>query len=264
MGERWRHSAFNLCGYAARMNSLAAKRLFPAVVFAYAAGLGCAQNANSVAPAGLSSTQIVEQLQLHDRARTNELKHYKALRHYEVEYHGFSARIAAAMDVEVTYDSATGKSFRIVSQSGSSMLGAKVLKRAVESEKEAFQNKASTAMTETNYRFHLAGVESVAGRTAYVLDLEPLTESKFLIRGKVWVDTAEFAVVKMETEPAKSPSFWISRTVIHYTSAKTDGFWFPKQVRSETRVRIGGTAVMNIDYGSYSVVPETLLQVAGS
>jgi hypothetical protein len=233
-----------------------ARRLLAAVVLAYAAGLGWAQNAGSPGPASLSSTQIIDQLQLHDRARTNELKHYQALRHYEVEYRGYSAKIAAAMDVEVTYDAATGKSFRIVKQSGSGTLCDKVLQRALESEKEAFQNKASTAMTGANYRFNLAGAESVAGRPAYILDVVPLTESKFLIRGKIWVDAAEFAVVKMETEPAKSPSFWISRTLIHYTSAKTDGFWFPQQVRSETRVRVGGTAVMNIDYGKYEVVPE--------
>jgi len=56
-------------------------------------------------------------------------------------------------------------------------------------------------------------------------------------------------VVKMETQPAKNPSFWISQTRIHYTGAKTDGFWFPQQVLSETKVRIGGTAVLTINYG---------------
>jgi hypothetical protein len=94
--------------------------------------------------------------------------------------------------------------------------------------------------------------------------VEPLRESKFLFRGKIWVDAADFAVVKMETEPAKSPSFWIARTLIHYTSVKTDGFWLPQQVRSETKVRIGGTAVLTIDYGSYEVVQMTALASAGS
>jgi hypothetical protein len=69
------------------------------------------------------------------------------------------------------------------------------------------------------------------------------------------VDAADFAVAKMETEPAKSPSFWISRTLIRYTSAKVDNFWLPREVRSETKVRIGGTAVLTIDYGKYQVVP---------
>jgi hypothetical protein len=91
-----------------------------------------------------------------------------------------------------------------------------------------------------------------------------LTASKFLYRGKIWVDAADFAVMKMETEPAKSPSFWIARTLIHYTGAKTGGFWLPQHVRSETHVRIGGTAVMTIDYGSYDVVPASTIQAAVS
>ena len=109
-------------------------------------------------------------------------------------------------------------------------------------------------MTEANYRFHLAGSENVAGRASYVLDVEPVTASKFLYRGKIWVDSADFAVVKMETEPAKNPSFWIARTLIHSTSAKVSGFWLPAELRSETKVRIGGTAVLTIDYGTYAVV----------
>lgn len=86
-----------------------------------------------------------------------------------------------------------------------------------------------------------------------MMDVEPLVASKFLYRGKIWVDAADFAVVKMKTEPSKSPSFWISRTQINYTGAKTDGFWMPQEMRSETSVRIGGVAVLTIDYGNYRI-----------
>jgi outer membrane lipoprotein-sorting protein len=238
--------------------------LLLAGVLAIAAGSGGAARTATAAPESLTSAQIVEQMQRHNQTQTLELKSYKALRHYDAEYRGFSTRIEGKMDVEVNYDAATGKSFRIVSESGSHLLCEKVLKRAVDSEKEASRDKGSTALTQANYRFRLAGSESVAGRPAYILDVEPLTASKFLYRGKIWVDAADFAVVKMETEPAKSPSFWITRTSIHYSSAKTDGFWLPQKVRSETKVRIGGTAVLTIDYGSYSVVPMPAAAAAGS
>ena len=128
-----------------------------------------------------------------------------------------------------------------------------VLKRAVDSEKEAFQQKISTALTPANYRFRLLGSDMVAGRPVYVLAVEPLVPSKFLYRGKIWLDAAEFAAVKMETEPSKSPSFWITRTQIHYTGSKTDGFWMPERVRTETSVRIGGNAVFTIEYGKYQI-----------
>jgi hypothetical protein len=201
----------------------------------------------------LSAAQIAGQMQSHNQARSEKLKHVKSTRHYNVEYKGFSADLAAQMEVEYTYDTASGKSFHIVNQSGSKFLLEKVLKRAMDSEKEASQDKAASALTTANYSFKLVGIESLAGRQAYILDVQPLTASKFLYRGKVWVDAAEFAVVKFEAEPAKSPSFLILRTLIHQSFAKTGDFWLPEQNRSETKVRIGGTAVFTIDYGSYQV-----------
>ena len=222
-----------------------------------------AENGDRGSTGNLSSAQIVEQMQRATQARTVGLRHYKELRHYQVEYQGFLARLVAKMDVEVEYDPASGKSFQIVSQSGSKLLCDKVLKRAVDSEKEASQDKGATALTPANYRFQLLGRESLAGRPAYVLDVDPLTESKFLYRGKIWVDAADFAVAKIEAEPSKSPSFWISRTTIRHTNAKTDGFWLPEQNRSETKVRIGGTAVFMIDYGTYQMDEDTLHRGGG-
>jgi hypothetical protein len=223
-----------------------------ALPFAIAQNIG--QNAGQ-APASLTASEIVQQVQRHNQARLDELRQYKALRHYAVEYKGFSHTVDAKMDVEVSYDAASGKSFRIVSQSGSNLLCEKVLKRAVDSEKEASQDKASTALSESNYKFTLLGTDTVNGRPAYILHEEPLMEGKFLSRGKIWIDAQDFAVVKQETEPAKNPSFWISRTSISSSSVKTDGFWLPGKTRSETKVRIGGTAVLTIDYGTYQVVP---------
>ena len=226
-----------------------------AALVAMSAGVW-AQKTDTGTAAGLTAAQIVDEMQSHNLAQQERLKHYKELRHYRVEYTGFSADVVAKMEVEVNYDAASGKSFRIVSESGPKFLAEKVLRRAVDSEKEASRDKRSTALTPANYRFRLAGSENLGGRPSYILEVDPLVASKFLYRGRIWVDAADFAVVKMETEPAKNPSFWISRTLIHYTGAKTDGFWMPQKVRSETKVRFGGTAVLTIDYGSYSISAE--------
>jgi hypothetical protein len=211
--------------------------------------------AQAAQPAALTSTQIVDEMQRRNQARTNDLKAVKSTRRYEVEYRGFPKTIVARMEVEYSYTASTGKSFRILSQSGSKMLCDKVLKRAVESEKEASQDRNATALSAANYKFQLVGSENLNGRPAYILDVEPLTASKFLIRGKVWVDAADFAVVKIEAEPAKNPSFWIARTRIQQICAPTGGFWLPERNRSETKVRVGGTAVFTIDYGTYQIEP---------
>jgi hypothetical protein len=212
---------------------------------------------DSPGPQTLSAAEIVDRMQRHNETQSAGLQHYQAVRHYSVEYQSIYKHIAAAMEVEVKYDKGSGKSFRILSQSGSKLLCEKVLKRAVDSEREASQDKGSTALTPANYRFELAGSESLGGRQAYILHVEPITASKFLYRGKVWVDATDFAVVKIEAEPAKNPSFWISRTLIRSSNAKTGEFWLAQQSRSQTKVRIGGTAVLTIDYGSYQIVPET-------
>jgi len=222
-----------------------------------------ARGGDTLPAARLNSAQIVAEMQIRNQMRSRELRDYQSLRHYVVEYHGYGAKISARMAVEVTYNSASGKSFRIVSQSGSPFLCDKVLKRAVDSEEEASRDKESTALTTANYRFQLDSVESLNGRPAYVLDVDPVKPAKFLYRGKIWVDAADFAVVKIDATPAKNPSIWISKTTIRHTSAMTDGFWLPEETRSQTWVRIGGTAVLTIDYGAYHVAAQPAASLAG-
>ncbi len=233
------------------MSSLRGSGAFGCVVFVAAAALLPA-DASTPAPASLPLAQILVLMEQHDQIQREELKHYKAVRQYKVEYRGL-ANLEARMEVAIDFDATSGKSFRIVSQSGSKILGEKVLKRAIDSEKEASEDRGATALTPANYRFQLQGSERLDGRPAYILSVEPLKESKFLYRGKIWVDATDFAVAKVEAAPAKNPSFWISRTVIRYTNAKTGNFWLPQRSRSETKVRIGGTALLTIDYGVYQI-----------
>jgi len=188
---------------------------FPAVVclLLWAGTLSHPQAAAPVTPANatltsvqpsLTSSQIVDEMLRHNQARAQELKHYESERNYAVEYRGYKAHIAATLVVDATYDSSTGKTFRVVSQSGNGLLVDKVLKRLVASEQDADHDKSSTALTPANYRFTLVGVDTLDGRPAYVLEVEPLVESKYLYRGKIWVDASEFAVAKIAASPAKT------------------------------------------------------------
>ncbi|HUA99608.1 MAG TPA: hypothetical protein VMA34_14855 [Terracidiphilus sp.] len=226
-----------------------------AAIVLLAASGAWADGADTPVAAHLDAPQIVARMEAHTRTQNQQLKQYRSLRVYQVEYRGYHARIAARMEVEVRFDAGSGKSFRIVSESGSPFLLNKVLKRAVAGEEEASHDGASTALNPENYRFTLLGVDEQQGRPAYVLQVEPVKPAKFLYRGRIWVDAQEFAVTKIDAEPAKSPSIWISRTTIRNTSEVTDGFWLPSQTESRTWVRIGGTADLTIDYGTYQVTP---------
>jgi len=236
----------------------------PGLLWALASATAIAQAPISTAAADptLTVAQIVTEMEGHNQARATALKHFHSVRHYSVEYRGFSAKVAAQMEVEADYDSASGKTFHIVSQSGSKLLIDKVLKRLLDSETDA-QTQHSSDLNSANYTFRLVGTENVAGRPAYVLEVEPLTDNKYLYRGKIWVDTADFAVARIEAAPAKNPSFWISSTAIHHRYSKTGEFWLPAQNESDTDVRVGGKAVLTIDYGTYEVAPTAALAAGG-
>jgi hypothetical protein len=216
--------------------------------------------ASAPSPATPDTAEIVQAIERHDQTQAKTLERYHALRHYEIEYRSVFKKITAKMDVELEYDAASGKNFRIVSQSGSHTLCEKVLKRALDSEKDAFQDHGAHALSTANYNFQLLGSETLNGRPSYVLQVDPVSGSPYLYRGKIWVDAADYAVSRMEVQPAKNPSFWISQTLIHQTNSRVGGFWLPQQNQSETKVRIGGKAVMTIDYGPYQISQPRLSQ----
>lgn len=229
--------------------------LFFIVVMVFALPGAQARTGNSPSSANLNLTQIVAGIQAHNHLQNQSLKQYHALRTYSVVYHGLGT-LSAQMQVEVTYEAAQGKSFRIVSQSGALLLRDAVLKRAVESEVDASKQGAAIALSRSNYSFQLLGSGVVNGRPVYILNVEPLKPEKFLYRGTVWVDAATFGVVKIQAAPAKNPSFWISHTKIWVTNELTHGFWLPQETRSWTAVRLGGKATMTIDYGQYQIDQE--------
>ena len=216
-----------------------------------------AQAATPVIAPELSTSEIVARMTDMNERRAAALKHFTSHRTYELDYTGFPSRKHARMEVEVAFD-APKKELKIVSEDGSEMLRNHVLHKLVESEMETNDRgtKASTALTEANYEFTLAGRELKDGRDCYVLDVTPKVKSKFVYEGKVWVDAAEFAVVHIQAHPAKNPSFWVKRADIEHQYQKVGSFWLPVSNRSTSSTRMGGHAVLAIDYGSYNLQPD--------
>ncbi len=200
----------------------------------------------------LSADQVVQHLMEKNQERAAALQHYVGKRSYRLEYHGFPASAEATMEVEVNFDAPASKHFTVVSASGSKLIQNRVFHRLLESEEQAgdSSNRKHTELGPDNYTFTLAGTEG----TNYVLNVEPKVESKFLYRGKIWVDAHDFAVTRIEAQPARNPSFWTTKSLIHHTYQKVDnGFYLPKENKTVTSVRLGGVATLTIEYQSYQV-----------
>ncbi|MGH9513941.1 MAG: hypothetical protein ACRD2U_17580 [Terriglobales bacterium] len=202
-----------------------------------------------------STETIVSRLVAANQRRARELRGYHGKRLYRLEYHGFLGTHTAELEAEVTYAAPDKKTFKILSESGSRVLINRVLIRLLDSEKEAFQqrNRTRLELNPQNYSFTLVGTQPTQRGNSYILSVQPHEKTKFLYTGRIWVDGTDFAVTHMEGEPARNPSFWISRTQIEYTWTKIGDFWLPAHNRSITQVRLGGTAVLTIDYTDYHI-----------
>ncbi|HTV15348.1 MAG TPA: hypothetical protein VME68_11570 [Acidobacteriaceae bacterium] len=197
------------------------------------------------------TSEIVQRLVAENEQRAQNLGSYTARRHYHVAYVGFPHAAEADMVVDAVCNGPNSKHFDIVSESGSRLLRDHVLKKLLKTEQDDAQHRADSALTPANYTFSLVGTEQAEGRLLYILSVEPKIPRALLYRGKIWVDAADYAVVKVEAHPAKSPSFWIRDTEINRAYAKAGDFWLPGNDWSETKVRLGGTAVLTIEYRDY-------------
>jgi len=201
----------------------------------------------------LTAEQVVDNLVRRNLERAQALAAFQGTRIYRLEYHGFPGSRSAAMVVDVRYKSPGTKEFTIRSETGSKLLIDRVFKKLLQSEKEALadENPRRTALNRDNYKFAQVGYDSTPTGSLYILSVEPRTKNKFLYRGRIWVDAEDFAVVRLEGEPAKNPSLWTKDTKIEQIYARVGDFWFPTSNRSTTSIRLGGRAYLTIDYKDY-------------
>lgn len=218
-----------------------------------------AKSASSVKGAALPVEEVVRNLQQKNAQRAAALGGFVGTRVYRMQYRGFPGDHDAEMVVDVTYHAPDAKQFSVVSEKGSKFIIDHVFKKLLEGEQEAGseENRRRTALSSDNYDFSLAGYENSPDGGRYILDLLPKTKNRFLYRGKIWVDAHDFAVVRIEGEPGKNPSFWIKKTEIAHQYIKVNDFWLPAENHTESIIRLGGTATLSIEYRDYKITRAT-------
>lgn len=230
----------------------------------------CAQESRTVfaveknpANGSLTASEVVANLVAGNAERARTLESYTGRRTYRLDYYGFPGNLQSEMIVEVIYRAPSTKKFTVISEKGSRLIIDRVFHKLLESEQEALnaQNRQETALNELNYEFTLIRFERTLERSCYVLSVRPKVSNKFLYRGTIWVDATDFAVWRIEAEPAKNPSFWTKKNRILQTYIKAGNFWMPSNNRTTTTVRFGGKAVLNIDYDHYELSESHLTAV---
>lgn len=206
-------------------------------------------------PANLTADSIVQQLVAANARRALALRGYRQTRSYSVNYHGFPGGRSAAMQVDASFTAPDKKNFTVTSQSGSKFLIGHVLLKLLDGEKDAWRGESGKQMelTPDNYEFTFVEMDHKPEGDAYVLQVKPRINNKYLYKGRIWVDAHDFAVTRLFAEPARNPSFWVSRTQIDLRYAKFGDFWLPLHNDTVSHVRFGGDAVLTIDYTDYRI-----------
>ena len=176
------------------------------------------------APPPLGVHDVVQNLEARNRERSQALHGFEGTRVYSLHYRGFPHSYDAEMVVGVRYQAPATKEFTVISQSGSKFVIDRVFKKMLESEKQAGEDQSRTALSQQNYDFAMASYEATPNGARYELAVTPKSKNRFLYRGKIWVDATDFALMRIEAEPAQNPSFWIKKTEIHHTYKKDRRF----------------------------------------
>ena len=215
--------------------------------------LAMLQETALVTPMPLTATAIVDHMVQADNARMAVFSGYTGMRRYT--FGNKMVKKYAEMTVRVVCDRTGAKSFEVVAESGSEFVRSHILRRMIDAEREA-SDKAEheeTRIIPRNYDFRLLGTEETEGQSSYVLEISPKKKNQFMIRGRIWVDAADFAITRLEGSPAKNPSFWIRSVHVVHRFDRIGQFWLPVTNKSRAEARVFGTNDVGIDYFDYLV-----------
>src|SRR5215475_9987825 len=170
-----------------------------------------------------STDSVVAKMMEFDAHRQSELNGYTAVRRYVA----VNKKRRAEMLVRVTCASDGVKQFSVLSEEGSGSIRKHVFYKLLNEEADASRRdtRNSTRLTPENYNFQIVGQEILETGPAYVLRVAPKADNKYLINGKIWVDARDYAIVRIEGQPAKSPSFWVRSVHFVHTYEKVHQFW---------------------------------------
>lgn len=143
------------------------------------------------------------------------------------------------------------KQFQVVERRGARELERRVFHPRMEAERVTAHEpeQAATAICRRNYVVRRLIYDAAGG--AYVFEVETRSSNPYLFRGKIWVDDQDFAVRRIEGEPAQRPSPWVRSTRFVHEFAKFGDFWLPVRHRSEVDLAVFGRSSMGIDYFEY-------------
>lgn len=99
-----------------------------------------------------------------------------------------------------------------------------------------------------DYTYRLVGVDTVAGRAAYVIRFEPLSSDRALYRGTVWIDHEQFVRLKVQAVESHLAGLVVSNDETHTFTRVGDvqgrPIWLLDRLSSKQMLLVAGRTVL--------------------
>ena len=202
-------------------------------------------------------TSVVRGVDASVQSRLNRLGGYTVTEHYAVFRGKDQSHPAAEMLVKTTYRKESGKSYQVLSQSGSSLWRDEVLHTLLDNEKRMSQpgNVQTALIDSANYdmKFDSNPRDRLNERDCLVLDITPRRNSEYLFKGKLWVDAQDFAIVQLKGTAAKSAFFLASAAEVSRQYDELNQLPMATHAQAISGSALLGQTIVKIDYTDYQL-----------
>jgi hypothetical protein len=174
---------------------------------------------------------------------------YRALR--RLEAHNNRYKKHGWLEVWTTLDPENGFTYKVVGEGGSTYVREKVLRKALEREREAHlkSESQSAAIDPANYNFSgsLAAEQGVVG-----VGLKPKRKEPLLVAGTVYFTEEDADLVRIEGDLVKKPSFWTRSVHVVRRYGRIGNVRVPLAFESTAQIVLAGESsfLMRYEYAS--------------
>jgi len=209
----------------------------------------------SAAAQQLDAASVIQRVDAAVKARIDHVAAYSVTEHYAVYRGKDETQPAAEMTVRTEYKAETGKSYTILSQSGSGLIHKYVLAPLLDNEKTINLpgNRERSWFTSANYEMKLksGAVERLDERDCLALTIVPKRKAPNMIEGTLWVDAKDGSIVRIDGNASQSPSIFVGPAHVMRWYVNMNGYSMATHARATSDSFFLGRTTVTIDYRDY-------------
>jgi hypothetical protein len=211
----------------------------------------------AIAAQPMDPSALIQRIDAAAKARYETIAGFTVTEHYVIYRGKDELHPAAEQTVMTTYRKGMGKSYTVLSESGSDLLRKLVLRPLLENEKTINLpgNVERSWFTSANYEMKLkpAVTQRLDGRDCLALAMTPRRKATNMIQGTLWVDAGDASIVQIEGVSSKNPSVWTGPTHMMRRYTNLSGFAMASHARAESNSFLFGRTILTIDYQDYKI-----------